>query len=162
MAKHGFGKFLLVTGTVAAAAIGAYYYLQSKDEADDGDSCDDGFDDDLDDFDETDDTVSRPHNRTYVDLKNEAAEKAGEFKEGINAAAAKVNDKIVGEKAKYDKEGAEAVKKDIKDGVKSAVNTVKDDAGKVSDEIEDFFDDEDDDKKESKNESKDSGRINIE
>ena len=147
MAKHSFGKFLFVTSTIAAAAIGAYYYLQSKDEASDDDFGSDDFDDDLEDFDETDNTEHKTHNRTYVDLKNEAGEKAGEFKEGLGAAAAKVNDKIVGEKEKCEQEGPDAVAKDAADAVKKAADKAEDTAAKASGEIENFFDDEPADKK---------------
>ena len=95
MAKNGFGKFLLVTGTVAAAAIGAYYYLQSRDESTD-DSGDDDYDDDFDDFDSNADAEPKTHGRTYVDLKNDGSDDADGFKEGLSAAAAKSDDKIVG------------------------------------------------------------------
>ena len=142
MAKHSFGKFLLVTSTIAAAAVGAYYYLQSKDETSDDDFGDDDFDDDLEDLDETNSADHKSHNRTYVDLKNEAIKKAGEFKEGLGAAAAKVSDKIVGEKEKYDREGIDAVKKDVTDAVKSTAGKVEKKAEKAGGEIENFFDDE--------------------
>ena len=135
MAKHGFGKFLLVTSTVAAAAIGAYYYLQSKDETSDGDLSDDDYDDDFDDFDNSTDTAAvKSHNRTYVDLKKEAGSEKGEFKEGIHASAAKTDDKIVGD-----------TKNSAEDTAGPAADDIQNTADKLSDEIEDFFDDEKDD-----------------
>lgn len=79
MAKK-FGKFLLFSAAVGAAAAGVYYYLQNK-SADDFD-----FDDeDLDDLEDTDSKDCAPKEsgeRSYVDLNPEAsdAEAAAEQK----------------------------------------------------------------------------------
>lgn len=71
MAKK-FGKFLLFSAAVGAAAAGVYYYLQNKD-ADDFDFDSDDFDDsdetDLDDYEEKD-----LGERSYVDLHLDAPE----------------------------------------------------------------------------------------
>lgn len=73
MAKN-FGKFLLLTGVVAAAGAGVYYYLKKKDDL--------AFDYEDEDFDNDvlDDDAS---NRSYVSLEqDEKAEKA----ENVEAA----------------------------------------------------------------------------
>jgi len=102
-----FGKFLLFSGTVGIAAMGAYYYMQKKDSKVDSDNdCNDmddldNFSEDLDDEDEqTTDTVPPKTNkksgsRSYVSLdlnldnaKEVVAstiDKTVDFMEGITA-----------------------------------------------------------------------------
>ena len=101
MAKK-FGKFVMTTAALSALAAGAYYYLKKKDSLDD-----DYFDeeDEYDDFDEDLDEEGTDKkseaDRKYVDLDltkaaDAVAEKADDFKEGLDAAKAEAEDKIVG------------------------------------------------------------------
>lgn len=81
MAKK-FGKFLLFTAAIGAAAAGTYYYLQNKnvksqDEDDDFDDFDD-LDEDFDEDDEDGETDSQE--RSYVSLDFDGSkEKVEEF-----------------------------------------------------------------------------------
>lgn len=92
MAKK-FGRLLLVTAALSAVAGGAYYYLKNRDAL-----MDDDFDDD-EDFDNFDDDLDESEtDRNYVDLDLGKAEDSvkAEFKEGIQAAKAEAEEKIVG------------------------------------------------------------------
>ncbi len=122
MAKK-FGKFLMVTAVLGAAAAGAYYYLQGRDR-----SVDDDFeDDDFDNFDDDlDDEAPKETDRNYVDL---GLEKAGEFKEGLDAAKAEATDKVVGA---------------VKETAGKAADTVKKAADTAEVKVEEFFDDDHD------------------
>lgn len=96
MAKK-FGKLLMVTAALGAVAGGAYYYLKNRDAL-----MDEDFDDE--DFDNFDDDLDEPDtDRNYVDLDLNTAEGDSrkeeikeEFKEGIQAAKAEAEDKVVG------------------------------------------------------------------
>ena len=124
MAKK-FGKFLMVTAVLGAAAAGAYYYLQNRDRLTDEDFDED---DDLDDFDDDlDDETSKETDRNYVDLD---LEKAEEFKEGLKAATAEATDKVVGA---------------VKETAEKTADTVKKAANKTEVKVEEFFDDDDND-----------------
>ncbi|MDE7282075.1 MAG: hypothetical protein K2N85_00565, partial [Lachnospiraceae bacterium] len=108
MAKK-FGKFVMTTAAIGALVAGACYYLKKKDSLDD-----DYFDeeDDYDDFDEDLDEEGTDKkseaDRKYVDLDltkaadavsdkaDAVSEKAEDFKEGLDAAKADAEDKIVG------------------------------------------------------------------
>lgn len=123
MAKK-FGKFLLTTAAIGAVAAGVYYYLQGK-----GSFVDDDFDDDDDfdnfdeDLDEEDTSKKTDADRNYVDLgleKSKAEEKKEDFKEGLEAAKAEAEEKVVG--------------------------VVKETAEKAQTKVEEFFDDEDETK----------------
>ena len=131
MAKK-FGKFLMATAALGAAAAGAYYYLQGKnrfaDESFDDDDDFDNFDDDLEE-----DETSKEADRSYVDLD---LEKAEEFKEGLKAATAEASDKVVGAV----KDTAEKAA----DTVKEAAGTVKKAADQAEVKVEEFFDDDSD------------------
>ena len=121
MAKK-FGKILMVTTALGAAAAGAYYYLKGKDRF-----ADDDFDDD-DDFDNFDDDLeegetAKEADRNYVDLD---LEKAEDFKEGLNAAKAEATDKVVG-------------------AVQETADKAKETADKAEVKVEEFFDDDDSD-----------------
>ncbi len=97
MAKK-FGKLLMVTAALGAVAGGVYYYLKGRDAL-----MDDDFDDD-EDFDNFDDDLEDSEaDRNYVDLdlgkteeSSAAEELKEEFKEGIQAAKAEAEDKVVG------------------------------------------------------------------
>ena len=121
MAKK-FGKFLMVTAALGAVAAGAYYYLHGKDRFADDDFDDD---DDFDNFEEDleDDEAAKDSDRNYVDLD---LEKAEEFKEGLKAAKAEAEDKIVG-------------------AAEDAAEKLKEAADKVEVNVEEFFDDDDSD-----------------
>lgn len=119
MAKK-FGKFLMTTAAVGALAAGAYYYFQKKDALDD-----EIFDDD-DDFEDFDDDLDEEEDaqRKYVDLNlnkaaDTAADKAEEFKEGLEASKAEASEKVVG--------------------------AVEDAAKAAEAKVEEFFDDDDHD-----------------
>lgn len=118
MAKK-FGKFLLATAAIGAVAAGVYYYLQEKENFTDDDFDDDDFDNFDEDLDE--DETGKSEDRNYVDLGLEKA-KTEEFKEGLDAAKAQAEEKVVG--------------------------AVKDAAEKTETKVEEFFDDEDEASKE--------------
>ncbi len=115
-----FGKFFMVA-TLGALAGGAYYLLKKKDmqaenDLDDDDDFDE-FDEDLDGEDASGKTEA---DRKYVDLDltkaadavaEKAEEKAGEFKEGIEAVKAEATDKIVGTANEAAKAAGEAAAK---------------------------------------------------
>ena len=65
--KNGFGKFVLFTAAVGAAAAGAYYYLTKRE-----DELSDDFDDEFDDFDDFEDeeisSDTKMSSRKYVDI----------------------------------------------------------------------------------------------
>ena len=123
MAKK-FGKFLMVTAALGAAAAGAYYYLQSKDRLAEEDFDED---DDLGDFDDDlDDETPKEADRNYVDLD---LEKAEEFKEGLEAATAEATDKVVGA---------------VKETAEKTADSVKKAADKAEVTVEEFFDDDHD------------------
>lgn len=117
MAKK-FGKFLLATAAIGAVAAGVYYYFQEKENFTDDDFDDDDFDNFEDDLDE-EETQGAENDRNYVDLGLEKSkeEAAADFKEGIDAAKAEAEDKILG--------------------------AVKETAEKPETKVEEFFDDED-------------------
>lgn len=116
MAKK-FGKFLLATAAIGAVAAGVYYYFQEKEKFTDDDFDDDDFDNFDDDLDE-EETQGTENDRNYVDLGLEKSkEAAADFKEGIDAAKAEAEDKILG--------------------------AVKETAEKPETKVEEFFDDED-------------------
>lgn len=101
MAKK-FGKFVMTTAALGALAAGAYYYLKKKD------SLEDEYFDEEDDYDDFDDDLDEEGadkksdaDRKYVALDltkaaEAASDKAEEFKEGLDAAKADAEDKIVG------------------------------------------------------------------
>ena len=66
--KNSFGKFVLFTAAVGAAAAGAYYYLTKRED----ELADDFGDEDFDDFDDFEDdeaaSDSRMSSRKYVDI----------------------------------------------------------------------------------------------
>lgn len=117
MAKK-FGKFLLATAAIGAVAAGVYYYFQEKENFTDDDFDDDDFDNFEDDLDE-EETQGAENDRNYVDLGLEKSkeEAVADFKEGIDAAKAEAEDKILG--------------------------AVKETAEKPETKVEEFFDDED-------------------
>lgn len=125
MAKK-FGKFVMTTAAIGALVAGAYCYLKKKDSLDD-----DYFDDEdeYDDFDEDLDEEGTDKkseaDRKYVDLDltkaaDAVSEKADDFKEGLEAAKADAEDKIVG----------------AAEGAAKAVNNAET-------KVEEFFNDED-------------------
>lgn len=133
MAKK-FGKFVMTTAALSALAAGAYYFLKKKeslenDYFDDEDEFDD-FDEDLD---ESDADRKSEADRKYVDLDltkaaEAVSEKAEDFKEGLNAAKAEAEDKIVG--------AAEDAAKAVND---------------AETKVEEFFNDEEDENSNSSN-----------
>lgn len=120
-----FGKFFMVA-TLGALAGGAYYFLKKKDTQADSDfDEDDDFDEFDEDLDSDDASAKTEAERKYVDLDltkaaEKVEEKAGEFKEGLEAAKAEATDKIVG----------------AADGAAKA-------AGEAAAKVEEFFDDDD-------------------
>ena len=116
MAKK-FGKILMATAAIGAVAAGVYYYLQGKDSFVDDDFDDDDFDNFDEDLDEEESSEKKETDRNYVDLDLEKSNAEG-FKEGLDAAAADVTEKVVG--------------------------AVKETAENVETKVEEFFDDEED------------------
>ena len=94
MAKK-FGKILMATAAIGVVAAGVYYYLQGKDSFVDDDFDDDDFDNFDEDLDQEESSGKKETDRNYVDLDLEKANTEG-FKEGLDAAAAAADEKVVG------------------------------------------------------------------
>lgn len=116
MAKK-FGKILMATAAIGVVAAGVCYYLQGKDSFVDDDFDDDDFDNFDEDLDEEESSGKKETDRNYVDLDLEKANTEG-FKEGLDAATAAADEKVVG--------------------------AVKEAAENMETMVEEFFDDEED------------------
>lgn len=124
MAKKKFGKFLLFSAAIGAAAAGAYYYLQNKDSVS-GNELEE--DDDFDDFSEDlDGEDSDSAERSYVSLD-------------FDSTNASDGEQPSDEKVSEEETASEP------DTAKEALSSLEKAAESANTEVEEFFDEDEED-----------------